>query len=764
MDNMVASFLKQIDDMTFNNEGFIIAVSFRQCTKDMFTSEMIEICKKIGINTIKVEGTYGYASIVKNYSNDKSVECVIERSKTALIEDSIIIGNSKIDITLISKDELSGDESIILIGDCNYSLNELGINAILVNNDGVPVTSMCYNPKSEKSIITQNPVGRKYSFITNCMNLEKRMIEIQSNLEKLKALIQAGKEQSFQTNLSLIKILNDDITNPKEVLFSNMCKADGDRRIVQLAASTLLSKAIKMMESHGIKYWVDGGTLLGTIRHNGFVPWDGDIDIAMFRSDYCRLKEILKDNEELCIKEKITIKAGGVKKSMRIASAKYVSPTIDVFIYDYCADDPFISDLYHKAKHYIKRKVKEMNDFSINEIDEVVQNALKKYLNGTTKTTSKIIWGLDNSNRSDPRIFNIDDVLPFKKELFESFTVNVPNNCVKYLAAYYGDIYRFPEDMLGKHNYYPSEKLKKGCIKIIETGMNNEYMNKAEVSTNCAPSNHPSDIISTEEIERLKRIYKNIPKATGNLRIVQLASIKILKEFDKLCVNAGIEYWVEFGTLLGTIRSNGYIPWDDDIDLSIERKDLKRLSIELKKSTYLRLYNHYIFYKSGVRNAYSIRVKGIDHPHLDLFIWDECSSDTDEIWDKYLEARDIIKDKCRNLGPTSTKEEKQTISRLLTDNNPEEMRNIGDSCGYIIWSIEEATKRKKRIFNKAAIYPLKRCKFEDIEVNVPNNPDTMLRNYYDDYWDIPDNATPHHGKFNDDDYVNGSKKILELLP
>ena len=51
---------------------------------------------------------------------------------------------------------------------------------------------------------------------------------------------------------------------------------------------------IKLCEKHGLRYYFIGGSVIGILRHGGFIPWDDDIDIGMPRKDYDRLLEILQ--------------------------------------------------------------------------------------------------------------------------------------------------------------------------------------------------------------------------------------------------------------------------------------------------------------------------------------------------------------------------------------------------------------------------------------------------------------------------------------
>ena len=66
-------------------------------------------------------------------------------------------------------------------------------------------------------------------------------------------------------------------------------------RQIQLGELSLLEKYIEICTKHNLRYYALGGTLLGAIRHKGFIPWDDDMDLGMPRKDYEKFLEICQN-------------------------------------------------------------------------------------------------------------------------------------------------------------------------------------------------------------------------------------------------------------------------------------------------------------------------------------------------------------------------------------------------------------------------------------------------------------------------------------
>ena len=65
--------------------------------------------------------------------------------------------------------------------------------------------------------------------------------------------------------------------------------------------------------------------------------------------------------------------------------------------------------------------------------------------------------------------------------------------------------------------------------------------------------------------------------ANYNIRELQVRILGILLEFDKVCKEHGLRYCICGGTMIGAVRHKGFIPWDDDLDVSMPRPDYEKL-------------------------------------------------------------------------------------------------------------------------------------------------------------------------------------------
>lgn len=71
--------------------------------------------------------------------------------------------------------------------------------------------------------------------------------------------------------------------------------SDKEKKEIKEILLQMLEDIVKLCEDNNINYTLGGGTALGCIRHHGFIPWDDDIDINVYRMDYLKLLKLIDE-------------------------------------------------------------------------------------------------------------------------------------------------------------------------------------------------------------------------------------------------------------------------------------------------------------------------------------------------------------------------------------------------------------------------------------------------------------------------------------
>ena len=110
------------------------------------------------------------------------------------------------------------------------------------------------------------------------------------------------KHRKISTTARQLVELQDQVLRLRHIVESQISPEDvrparGLDRAIQLLGVEVLQDIDRVCRKHNIRYWIDFGTLLGAVRHKGFIPWDDDLDISMLWEDYLRFQEVAHELE-----------------------------------------------------------------------------------------------------------------------------------------------------------------------------------------------------------------------------------------------------------------------------------------------------------------------------------------------------------------------------------------------------------------------------------------------------------------------------------
>lgn len=241
-----------------------------------------------------------------------------------------------------------------------------------------------------------------------------------------------------------------------------------------------------------------------------------------------------------------------------------------------------------------------------------------------------------------------------------------------------------------------------------------------------------------EIVSKLSSQYK-LSEDVLTIEQIHKILLKQLKFIDDICRENNLRYFLEGGTLLGAIRHNGFIPWDDDVDISMPIKDMKKLGeiwndkAKELNSDFTSFYTtegyNKLFAQITDNTTFSIRTLGMMFTTLgvtsDIFPIIGLPDDDDEC-DKFIQKVNLELAKHANEAAFNISDSKTSnldiVCKLMEKYDYDEVqKNVGFYC----LGKNAVLKYPKSVFGKVV-----RKKFENIELNVAYRYDFQLETIY----------------------------------
>jgi lipopolysaccharide cholinephosphotransferase len=247
----------------------------------------------------------------------------------------------------------------------------------------------------------------------------------------------------------------------------------------------------------------------------------------------------------------------------------------------------------------------------------------------------------------------------------------------------------------------------------------------------------------------------------GTLGKIQMIEHEILDEFVRVCEKHSLTYFLESGTLLGAVRHKGFIPWDDDVDVGMPRKDydafIQLCKTELNPDYYLLSIEtqedfSYCFSKICKKNTLFVDEEMVDKSewtgiYIDIFPYDNVINFKPLL---YVQDFFINKSKAFYLYKTAKRKKNKSVKysifmmvlKCFTLKQIQKFRQFPMTLFrnkktdyWVQWTGEY--RLHKELFHKSLFFPLKEIEFEGVQYKCPNNTHEYLTQVYGDYMKLP---------------------------
>lgn len=263
---------------------------------------------------------------------------------------------------------------------------------------------------------------------------------------------------------------------------------------------------------------------------------------------------------------------------------------------------------------------------------------------------------------------------------------------------------------------------------------------------------------------------------TGELgvREIQLRSLDVLRVIDGICHHLGLKYWLMYGTLIGAIRHRGFIPWDDDLDIAMFRKDYNTL-VDFMDSHFEELHPLVALHSTKQRRLPFLLTRvsdtrykmvgeyGKQIPELGIFVdiypfdgigndleaaerittddrkrlvrYSRAASDPYNVPGESSHLKNVLRDIRRRVFYSDVERYAQDITEAIGE------FSVGESKYVSCRSWEPKIIRERALFDRIVEVP-----FEDMHTCIPAEYDAVLRSSYGDYMQLPpeEDRIGHH--------------------